>query len=135
MVEQWLMAGSAGLIFLLGLAHLILTYSGTTLHPREPDLQARLAACAPVITRQTTMWKAWLGFNASHSLGAMLFGALFGYLALAQPTVLFGSWFLGLTGLITLISYLVLARLYWFSRPFQGIALSLLCYIAAFMLA
>ncbi len=24
---------------------------------------------SPVITRQTTMWKAWVGFNASHSYG------------------------------------------------------------------
>ena len=27
-----------------------------------------------MITPQTTLWRAWIGFNASHSLAAILFG-------------------------------------------------------------
>src|SRR5438046_6957052 len=30
------------------------------------------------------MWRAWVGFNASHSMGAMLFGLVFAFLALAH---------------------------------------------------
>jgi hypothetical protein len=48
-----------------------------------------MSATAPVISRETTMWKAWIGFNASHSLGAILFGLVYGYLALAHPAFLF----------------------------------------------
>jgi hypothetical protein len=81
------------------------------------------------------VWKAWIGFNASHSLGAILFGAVFGYLALKQPMLLFHSYFLGFTGLIALGAYLTLARLYWFSRPLQCIALAFLCYVTGFLLA
>ena len=39
------------------------------------------------ITRETTVWRANLGFNASHSLGLITFGLVYGYLALAHPQV------------------------------------------------
>ena len=35
-------------------------------------------------TKETTMWRCWVGFNASHSMGLILFGLAFGYLALAH---------------------------------------------------
>ena len=135
MLPQIFMFISAGIILLLGLAHLAYTYFGAKLHPRDSDLLARMQTTSPVISRQTSMWKAWIGFNASHSLGAILFGMVFGYLALEQPALLFHSWFLGLTGVIVLAAYLTMAKLYWFIRPLQGIALALLSYVAAFIVA
>ncbi|WP_047527775.1 LIC_13387 family protein [Pseudomonas sp. 11/12A] len=135
MLAQILITISAGLIMLLGLVHLAYTYFGDKLHPRDTDLLARLKTTSPVISRQTSVWKAWIGFNASHSLGAILFGAIFGYLALEQPMLLFHSYFLGFTGLIVLGAYLVMAKLYWFTRPLQGISLALLFYVVGFILA
>jgi hypothetical protein len=35
------------------------------------------------------MWKAWIGFNASHSFGLILFGTVYAYLALAHGSFLF----------------------------------------------
>ena len=87
-----------------------------------------------VITTQTTLWRAWIGFNVSHSLGAMLFGFVYTYLAVAYPEVLFASVPLQLCGLVLLVWFLVLARLYWFSSPLIGIGLSLLCYICGMAL-
>jgi len=135
MLAQILITISAGLIMLLGLVHLAYTYFGDKLHPRDTDLLARLKTTSPVISHQTSVWKAWIGFNASHSLGAILFGAIFGYLALEQPMLLFHSYFLGFTGLIVLGAYLVMAKLYWFTRPLQGISLALLFYVVGFILA
>lgn len=135
MLAQILITISAGLIMLLGLVHLAYTYFGEKLHPRDTDLLARLKTTSPVISHQTSVWKAWIGFNASHSLGAILFGAIFGYLALEQPMLLFHSYFLGFTGLIVLGAYLVMAKLYWFTRPLQGISLALLFYVVGFILA
>lgn len=135
MLAQILITISAGIIMLLGLVHLAYTYFGDKLHPRDTDLLARLKTTSPVISRQTSVWKAWIGFNASHSLGAILFGAIFGYLALEQPMLLFHSYFLGFTGLIVLGAYLVMAKLYWFTRPLQGISLALLFYVVGFILA
>jgi hypothetical protein len=135
MTGQIFVAISAAIVMLLGLVHLAYTYFGDKLQPRAADLLAGMKATSPGITRQTTMWKAWVGFNASHSLGAILFGLVFGYLALQQPMLLLHSWFLGLTGLIALGAYLAMAKLYWFKRPLQGIALALLFYVAGFAVA
>jgi len=135
MPAQILIVISAGIITLLGLMHLTFTYFGDKLHPSNPALLAQLKSTHPVISRQTSMWKAWVGFNASHSLGAILFGVIFGYLALVQPTVLFHSYFLGFAGLFTLCSYLAMAKLYWFIRPLQGISLAFLFYVAGFIFA
>ena len=126
-----LIAASAAIILLLGLIHLLYTFRGTQLHPRDAALQARLKEVSPVITRETTMWKAWVGFNASHSFGAILFGLVYGYLALAHSAFLFQSTFLLLLGLLLLAGYVVLGKVYWFSVPFRGIVLSAALYVAA----
>lgn len=126
-----LMIASAAIVFALGTAHLVLTFRGTKLHPRDPGLKTQLEEVSPVITRQTTMWKAWIGFNASHSYGAMLFGLIYGYLALAHAAFLFGDPFLLAVGLVLLGAYLVLAKRYWFSTPFIGISLALVLYALA----
>jgi hypothetical protein len=60
------MVVSAGIILALGVPHLICIFSGKKLTSRDTALQVRMAEVSPVITRQTTMWKAWIGFNASH---------------------------------------------------------------------
>lgn len=128
-----LMAASAAVLLLLGAAHLLYTFRGTRLHPRDPALRERMQAVSPVITRQTTMWKAWIGFNASHSAGAMLFGLVYGHLAIVQAPVLFGSAFLLGLGAAFLAGFLVLARNYWFSIPFRGLVLATACYAGALL--
>ncbi len=126
-----LVAASAATIFTLGILHLLYTVRGPKLLPRDPDLQVRMSDVSPVITRETTMWKCWVGFNASHSLGAILFGAVFGYLALWHGEVLFQSAYLQLLGLLTLSGYVYLGYRYWFSIPFRGIVLATILYILA----
>jgi hypothetical protein len=135
MLAQIFVGLSAGIIMLLGIVHLVYTYRGDKLHPRGTELLANLKATSPVISRQTTMWNAWIGFNASHSLGAILFGTVFGYLAVQQPAVFFQSYFLEWTGLIVLGAYLAMAKRYWFNRPLQGIALASLFYVAGLVVA
>jgi len=130
MIAQALVAAGAFILLALGLFHLYLTFASAKFSPRDRELEARLKLVSPVLTSQTTMWRAWVGFNASHSLGAILFGAVYGYLALFQFGLLAVPGFLSLLGAACLIGYLVLARLYWFSTPFRGIALALLLYVA-----
>jgi len=126
-----LVGASAAIMLLLGLVHLLYTFRGRKLHPRDPELEARLRDVSPVITRETTMWKAWVGFNASHSFGAILFGSVYGYLAIVHDSFLFQSRFLLLLGLLLLVGYAILGKLYWFSVPFRGIALAAVLYVAA----
>ena len=130
-----LLAASAAIVLLLGLVHLLYTFRGPELRPRDADLQARMEEASPVLTRETTMWKCWVGFNASHSMGAILFGVIYGWLALVQGPFLFQSWFLLGVGLAFLGGYVVLGRLYWFSIPFRGIVASTVLYVSALVIA
>lgn len=130
-----LIAASAATILLLGLVHLLYTFRGRKLHPWDAAVEAAMKESSPVLTRQTTMWKAWIGFNASHSGGAILFGLVYGYLALAQAAFLFQSPFLLGLGLVFLACYVFLARVYWFSIPFRGIVMASLLYGAGLVLA
>jgi hypothetical protein len=128
---SYLLTGSAALLLMLGLLHLVYTFHGPKLLPRDAELQERMRLISPVITRETTMWKAWIGFNASHSFGAILFGLVYGYLALVHPALLFESAFLLVVGLVFLGGYTFLGVRYWFSVPFRGILLSLILYVCA----
>ena len=119
---------AAAIVFALGLLHLVFTFRGPRLLPRERELPAQMERSTLVITRETSVWKAWIGFNASHGLGALLFGAVYGHLALVQPAALANSPFLLAVGAVVLLAYVWLARRYWFSVPFRGVVLALLLY-------
>ena len=123
-----LIALAAAIVFALGLLHLVFTFRGPKLLPRDRELRAQMEHSALVLTRETTVWKAWIGFNASHSLGAMLFGIVYGHLALVQPIALASSPFLLALGAVVLLAYGWLARRYWFSVPFRGVVLAGLLY-------
>src|SRR5260370_40318123 len=131
MISRALMIVSAAIIFVLGVVHLVYTFSGPKLTPRDPSLIVSMSVTSPVLTRETTMWKAWVGFNASHSMGAILFGLIYGYLPVVRQDVLFTSPFLIVVGLAMLGGLAVLGKLYWFSIPFVSICSSFVCYVAS----
>jgi hypothetical protein len=130
-----LMVLSASIVFTLGVVHLVYTFWGLMLTPRDPALQISMSQIAPVITNETTMWRCWMGFNASHSMGLILFGLVFGFLALAHDQLLFHSPFLLVVGLAMLGSLVVLCKVYFFSAPLTSISISLACYVASIALS
>jgi hypothetical protein len=76
------------------------------------------------------MWKAWVGFNFSHSLGAIVFGgacvflSVFPRLMAASRPVLF-------VPILTGAVYLLLSLQYWFRIPSVFIAVATACFIGA----
>jgi hypothetical protein len=122
-------AASGAVILFLGLLHLLYTFRGAKLAPRDPEVTAKMMAVSPVISRETTMWRVWIGLNATHSFGLILFGALYGYLAIRHSEFLFRSFFLLALGLAVLVSYAVIARLYFFTAPFRGVVLAAVLYL------
>jgi hypothetical protein len=130
-----LMVLSASIIFTLGVLHLVYTFWGPKLRPRDPALQTSMSQISPVITKETTMWRCWVGFNASHSMGLILFGLVFGFLALAHGQLLFQSPLLLAVGLAMLGGLVALCKVYFFSVPLTGISISLACYVASIALS
>ena len=134
-IASLLVAASAAIVLVLGALHLLYTFRGSKLDPREAGLRQAMERSSLRITHETTVWRAWVGFNATHSLGLMLFALIYAYLALAAPDLLFGSRYLQGLGLVLMASYIVLARRYFFSVPFRAIVLATLLYIAGFVVA
>jgi hypothetical protein len=130
-----LIAASAAIVLVLGSLHLVFTFRGPKLLPRDRSLRTQMEQTTLVLTRETSVWRAWIGFNASHSLGLMLFGAVYGHLALVLPAVLLQSLFLLALGAVVLLTYTWLARRYFFSVPFRGVVLALLLYGAGWATA
>ena len=124
----------AALFGILGSAHLIYTFFTPRFEPRDAACGDAMRATSPRLTGQTTMWKAWIGFNASHSLGAIVFAAVYLGLALRHPAVLAASPFFVLLALANALGYLALARAYWFRTPFIGILVATLSFAIATLL-
>ncbi len=134
-IASLLVLASAAIVLVLGALHLLYTFRGSKLDPRDAATRQAMEQSPLRITRETTMWRAWIGFNATHSLGLLLFAVIYGYLALAAPGLLFGSMFLLGVGLVMLASYVFLARRYFFSVPFRGIALASALYVVGLAVA
>jgi hypothetical protein len=130
-----LMVVSASIIFTLGVVHLVYRFRGPNLTPRDPALEISMSQISPVITKETTMWRAWVGFNANHSMGLILFGLVFGFLALAHDQLLFRSPFQLVVGLAMLGGFVVLCKVYFFKAPLTGVCVSLACYVASIALS
>jgi hypothetical protein len=130
-----LMTLSAGILFALGSIHLVYTFRGPKLTPRDPALRIRMSEVSLVLSKDTTVWRCWVGFNASHSMGALLFGLIYGYLAIVHGELLFQSPFLLVVGLSMVSGLCALGKVYWFSAPFVGASISLACYVASVVMS
>jgi hypothetical protein len=133
-LAKYLWLSGSAIIGMLGTVHLFYTFFSNKFLPRRAELAEEMKATSPVLTKQTTMWKAWMGFNASHSSGAMFIGIINIYLAACHFDALQNSTFLLLFNILTLGFYLWLAKRYWFKIPFRGITLALICYVTAYVL-
>ncbi|RYZ47761.1 MAG: hypothetical protein EOP07_26595 [Proteobacteria bacterium] len=134
-IARVLVGISAAVILFLGSAHILFTFKGNRLDPREPGLKQSMMNSTLVISNETTMWKTWIGFNGTHGAGAVLFGLLYGYFALVQSALLFSSPFLLGTGMLLLSFYLFIGRTYFFSIPYRGIVVSFASFLAAVLVS
>ncbi len=131
MTAQALIVAGALVFGLLGSLHLAYTFFTGLFSPRDPATEAAMKATHPRLTSRTTLWNAWVGFNASHSLGALLFAAVYLLLALAHMPWLRESPALVWLAALTSLAYLALAVRYWFRTPLLGIAAATVCFFAA----
>jgi hypothetical protein len=99
--------------------------------PGDPTLIAAMAGSRVRLAGDATdMWRAWVGFNLSHSLGALLFGAM----AIAWPVVAAGHAALAWLPAAVAALYLAIGLRFWFSVPNAGIAAATVAFAAAALL-
>lgn len=135
LMEQIFLISGASIFGLLGFIHLVYTFCSKKFHAYDPNVTEAMKNTTLVLTNQTSMWKAWVGFNASHSLGTMLLAAVYIPLSIYHFEVIQQSLWLALLPVLTGVIYLLLANRYWFNVPFWGIFLSTLCFaLSVFLL-
>jgi|DEB0MinimDraft_10_1074344.scaffolds.fasta_scaffold35328_2 hypothetical protein len=137
MIETLIVLGAAPFI-ILGTVHGIYTAVDAKrpfrLTPRSQEVREAMQSTALKIHPSTNTWQGWIGFNFSHSLGAVTFGALYVFLAVAEFSVLEENTFLSVVAVLVSGSYLVLAYRYWFIIPLIGIGFGFACFLGAAVL-
>lgn len=134
-MAQSLIIIGAAIFGILGLVHLMLTFFSDKFEAHNSAVSASMKSERINITKETTIWKAWVGFNASHSLGAILIALIFIPLVIQTPSVVMDSlYYLSLLALYSAV-YLFLAVKYWFKVPVIGFAVAGLCFWASLALS
>ena len=134
---RFLLDLGGGIFVLLGFLHALYTFLDIRrprrLVPQEPSVALAMAESPVRLARGgTTMWRAWVGFNFSHSLGAVLFGMLCVGAGLVLGTLELPAWILFILVVIALI-YVGLSVLYWFCIPTMGLTLATVCLVIAWL--
>lgn len=133
-MEQVLIIVGASIFCVLGTIHLLYTFFTNKFEAYDSSVTEAMKQTSLVLTKQTTVWHAWIGFNASHSLGAMLVAGIYIPLAAFYFTVIQDSLWFSILPIIIGLSYLVLAKKYWFNIPFWGVFIASGCFIWAAVL-
>jgi hypothetical protein len=134
MLEKILWLTGSSIFLILGALHLFYTFFTNKFNARNKSVTDGMKNVSPVLTKETTMWNAWIGFNASHSAGAIFFGIINILLAAQYFSLLQDSVTIISLTIITVMFYSWLGKKYWFRIPFTGIVIAAGCFIIATVL-
>lgn len=121
-------------ILVLGTIHLVYTFFTNKFSPRNKRAEEEMKSTTPILTKETTLWKSWVGFNASHSSGGMFIGIINFYFAIEYFSLFQTDNFFFLFNILTIGFYVWLAKKYWFKIPLTGVSITLLCFIISYIL-
>lgn len=136
--EKYFFIFGAAPFILLGSIHILYSlrdvWTPRKLTPYDDSVRVSMQTTTLALTRQTTMWRAWLGFNISHGIGVLFFGLVYLILALSDIELLSRVTVLPLLALAVSASYFVLSIKYWFHIPAIGSGIGTVCFFIALML-
>jgi hypothetical protein len=129
----------AGAIYgLLGALHALYTFldlrDPRRIVPDDPAVITAMQASKIRLTRgESTVWQGWVGFNLSHSLGALMFAAACFSVAASLRRFAVSPGVLLAMACVSAV-YLLLAVQYWFRIPILGTAIATACLGGAWLL-
>jgi len=133
----WLSRTGAAIFLLLGVAHGVMTLLDLRrprfFAPRDPQLIPALRQTSIGLSPKANFWRAWMGFNLSHSLGLVVFGGGLIYLSSAEGWESARGTLTGASVIISM-AYLILALRFWFPAPAIAAGASTLLLIASWLL-
>jgi len=120
---------------LLGAIHILYSvrdaWSPKKLTPYDDSVRVSMQRSTLALTRQTTMWRAWLGFNISHGIGVLFFGLIYLTLAISDFALITRITLLQYFALTVSVSYLVLSVKFWFHIPTIGSGIGTACFLVS----
>ena len=136
-LSRYLYLAGALPFLVLGTAHAFATPRAPAdtkgLSPSDPQLAEAMTRSGLRLTRRTDMWRAWVGFNFSHSLGALVFAA-FVFVTGRSAAVFAAEARIGIPfAFVVAAVYLWLARLYWFRTPLIGCLLAAVLFLGSWI--
>ena len=127
---SYLVVIGSGIFVALGLLHALLTVQsspgGGPMAPTDAGVRQAMTVAGGLGLAPdsvTTLWRAWVGFNLSHSLGAVI-GGLFVALPAATDfqAALDRPWWVALALAVPPV-YLAISNGHWFRGPTTAIAI------------
>lgn len=125
------LAGAVPFLF-LGTVHAFATpltlQSRKGLAPRDPALGEAMSKSGLLLTSRTDVWRCWIGFNFSHSLGLGLVGVVVVLIGWSEAGYTFAASVAVPLAALSAAAYLTLALKYWFRAPVVWLLFGLLCF-------
>ena len=134
MLAKYLWEIGSLILVILGAIHIFYTFFSNKFSSKNKNLISEMKSSSPILTKETTMWRAWIGFNASHSSGVIFIGILNFFLAIKYFTTFQSEHFFFIFNILTITFYVWLAKKFWFRIPFIGISLTFICYVVSYCL-
>lgn len=132
---QLLIVIAASIFLLMGAGHGALTLRDLkhprAFTPRDPVLLHAMQQSSIALHPTINLWRAWLGFNLTHSLGLVLFGGAFLHIGVFEPNAFASSLLIQAVAVLVSAIYLVLSLKFFFSKPAIGSTIGLVCFLAA----
>ncbi|MGH8601264.1 MAG: LIC_13387 family protein [Gammaproteobacteria bacterium] len=132
MLTKYLYIAGCIPFLVLGLLHTAYTiadtYNPRRLIPYKSGVMGLMKESTLALTKETDMWRAWVGFNISHGVGILFFSAIYLYFAIFHIAFLENSSLLLSAAPAIALTYLILSIKYWFRIPIAGSAIGLLCF-------
>lgn len=131
------MAGGA-IFVVLGVLHGVYTFLDLgrprRLAPANAELIEEMRKTRVRLRKDArNFWLSYLGFNFSHSLGALFFGAVTIATAALEPSLV-GSPLIMMTFVAVALIYALLSHFFWFIVPLASSVLAALLFASAFFL-
>jgi len=103
--------------------------------PRDPAVREAMQQSSLRFHPDFNLWRAWVGFNLTHSLGLIVFAGVSLYVGLFQPGLFAASLPVQAVAVLVAAAYFLVSRKFFFSAPTIGSGIGLACFLAAAVLA
>ncbi len=136
--SQALLAIAGSLFALLGVAHGVMALRDSvrpaTFRPSDDEVLRTMRASNVAAMPGTTLWRAWLGLNLTHSLGLLVFGGLLLGLASGES-----SWLANHPGaaagvVAAAAAYVAVAARCFFAMPAAVAGIVVACLVGAWLM-